>query len=198
MSVEMISLHVSSRETVMSNRSTKSKLLCIAFIGGFALSSSPFSSIAQTGWVAGPHERVGNPPVNTDFENPVRDGTKNGLPHYRVTVCDDATFGRWEVFKGEADPALVSPASPPPPKDQRPHAAVVPTSGTNGAVEIKGQNAGSATNPGNSNDFDITFRPRGRPAMKVNLTVRVVDCSQPFTPGGPPRGLSVPEPPRGN
>ena len=46
-------------------------------------------------WDAGNKE---HPP--TDFENPVRDGGTNMDPHYRVTVCDNASFGRWRLFKG--------------------------------------------------------------------------------------------------
>jgi hypothetical protein len=141
---------------------------------------------AQTGAVSGPVEKVPltRPQQYTDYKNPTREGDHGGVPHYRITVCDNNNKLRWEISSGLAAPAAISGPTPPPARGARPSAAVTPTSGTNGSVEIKGLNEGTS-------DFEITLDKGLKTERRIHLTVRVVNCSANLAPGTT-RGLPPP------
>jgi hypothetical protein len=156
------------------------------------------------------HTAAGNPA--TDFENPVRDGGTDADPHYRITVCDNANFGRWRIYKGHINDRKDIKINHVPGSDEynpAPTAHPIPVktkgevqhdSGTDGSVDI-GENALPNTRPPDNpieeafSEWEITITLPDGSIIKRRLRIRVIDCSHHTGPG--PKGIDVPNPPVG-
>lgn len=147
----------------------------------------PAAMEAQTSWTTGHHEKDPATGRWTDYKNPVNDSTIGGVSYYRITICTNFDWGRWAPIPQASDPATIT--GPSGARGGPPHPDMKPTSGTDGAIELRGRK------PPRTDEYDITFRPQGQPPVHVHLTVRVIDC-----PGGahhPVYGRPEPPPPAG-
>lgn len=144
----------------------------------------------------------------TDFENPVRDGGTVADPHYRVTVCDNANFGRWKIhegFVGGKDKVEIKHVGGSdlynPPSGPGQHTGtkgeVQHDMGTEGSVDLVGHALPNTTPPTTEafSEWDITITLPDGTKIKRRLRIRVIDCSHHGR--GVPKGEPVPNPPLG-
>jgi hypothetical protein len=85
-----------------------------------------------------------------------------------MTVCNDRTVGRWQLFPGTRKSATV--------RGRGGHAIVQPVQGSQGAVSIRGVSGGS-------NDFDIAMKNEHGADVRMHLRVTVVSCRKPGVKG---------------